>query len=231
MLPLKTALRGPRPLARARCASHLPSSVRSLSLRTGLAPRSASISPAAVGGALPLAAARSLHASTARRKEDKKWINPSSEGAGAAEKGQDDAGKSADSEKTSGDGASTPKDAVEEAEVGREKEGETRSARSVGHGSGSEGAEGPQSNGAPASAGSSSSSGSGSGSGSAGAPGDAPPSNKPGKEVAKVSIPEVYPQVLALPITRRPLFPGTSRPTPSARLSDPPHRSQAFTRP
>jgi Lon-like ATP-dependent protease len=33
-----------------------------------------------------------------------------------------------------------------------------------------------------------------------------PPSS--GKEIAKPSIPEVYPQVLALPITRRPLFPG-----------------------
>ncbi|KAL1408196.1 ATP-dependent Lon protease pim1 [Vanrija albida] len=29
-----------------------------------------------------------------------------------------------------------------------------------------------------------------------------------GKEIAKPSIPEIYPQVLALPITRRPLFPG-----------------------
>jgi hypothetical protein len=35
-----------------------------------------------------------------------------------------------------------------------------------------------------------------------------PPPPKTGKEVAKVSIPDEYPQVLALPITRRPLFPG-----------------------
>lgn len=35
-----------------------------------------------------------------------------------------------------------------------------------------------------------------------------PPGGKGGKEIAKPSIPEVYPQVLALPITRRPLFPG-----------------------
>jgi Lon-like ATP-dependent protease len=34
---------------------------------------------------------------------------------------------------------------------------------------------------------------------------------KESKEVAKPSIPEVYPQVLALPITRRPLFPGELR--------------------
>ncbi len=33
-----------------------------------------------------------------------------------------------------------------------------------------------------------------------------PPSS--GKEITKPSIPEIYPQVLALPITRRPLFPG-----------------------
>lgn len=39
--------------------------------------------------------------------------------------------------------------------------------------------------------------------------GDAPPpKTTTGKEVAKVSIPDEYPQVLALPITRRPLFPG-----------------------
>lgn len=32
--------------------------------------------------------------------------------------------------------------------------------------------------------------------------------SKSSKEIAKPSIPEIYPQVLALPITRRPLFPG-----------------------
>jgi Lon-like ATP-dependent protease len=37
---------------------------------------------------------------------------------------------------------------------------------------------------------------------------DPPSPPKTGKEIAKPSIPEVYPQVLALPITRRPLFPG-----------------------
>lgn len=40
------------------------------------------------------------------------------------------------------------------------------------------------------------------------APPPPPPGGKGGKEIAKPSIPEVYPQVLALPITRRPLFPG-----------------------
>ena len=47
-----------------------------------------------------------------------------------------------------------------------------------------------------------------SGSGNGDAP---PPPPKTGKEVAKLSIPDEYPQVLALPITRRPLFPGESR--------------------
>lgn len=37
--------------------------------------------------------------------------------------------------------------------------------------------------------------------------GDAPPSNN-NNSISKRSVPEVYPQVLALPITRRPLFPG-----------------------
>ncbi|TFK31166.1 ATP-dependent protease La domain-containing protein, partial [Crucibulum laeve] len=38
-------------------------------------------------------------------------------------------------------------------------------------------------------------------------PADAPPASTPGS-IAKQSVPEVYPQVLALPIARRPLFPG-----------------------
>ena len=33
-------------------------------------------------------------------------------------------------------------------------------------------------------------------------------SSKPTNAITKLSIPEIYPQVLALPITRRPLFPG-----------------------
>jgi Lon-like ATP-dependent protease len=55
-------------------------------------------------------------------------------------------------------------------------------------------------------------------SGASSTPSETPPSssapsspsspNKTGREIAKPSIPEVYPQVLALPITRRPLFPG-----------------------
>lgn len=32
--------------------------------------------------------------------------------------------------------------------------------------------------------------------------------SKPNTAITKLSIPEIYPQVLALPITRRPLFPG-----------------------
>ncbi|KAG6910263.1 ATP-dependent Lon protease pim1 [Tephrocybe rancida] len=40
-------------------------------------------------------------------------------------------------------------------------------------------------------------------------PPPAPPSSKPAAgSIAKQSVPEVYPQVLALPIARRPLFPG-----------------------
>ncbi|KAG6877163.1 ATP-dependent Lon protease pim1 [Termitomyces sp. T159_Od127] len=35
-----------------------------------------------------------------------------------------------------------------------------------------------------------------------------PPSRPPSGSIAKQSVPEVYPQVLALPIARRPLFPG-----------------------
>lgn len=44
-----------------------------------------------------------------------------------------------------------------------------------------------------------------------GQPPPPPPGGKNGgasKEIAKPTVPEVYPQVLALPITRRPLFPG-----------------------
>ena len=62
-------------------------------------------------------------------------------------------------------------------------------------------------NGASSSGGNSGNNGNSGNSGNNGDGGDAPPP-KTGKEVAKVSIPDEYPQVLALPITRRPLFPG-----------------------
>jgi len=43
-------------------------------------------------------------------------------------------------------------------------------------------------------------------------PPDSPPPSSPSpttqSSIAKQSVPEIYPQVLALPIARRPLFPG-----------------------
>lgn len=60
------------------------------------------------------------------------------------------------------------------------------------------------------SAGSGSDSGSGSGSDGSDPPSPPPPDPpaQPQTSISKQSVPEVYPQVLALPIARRPLFPG-----------------------
>ena len=52
-----------------------------------------------------------------------------------------------------------------------------------------------------------SSSTAGDASSSASSPSNSPPPLAPGS-IAKQSVPEIYPQVLALPIARRPLFPG-----------------------
>jgi Lon-like ATP-dependent protease len=53
----------------------------------------------------------------------------------------------------------------------------------------------------------SSTTGDASSSSSASPPSNSPPPSTPGS-IAKQSVPEIYPQVLALPIARRPLFPG-----------------------
>ena len=65
----------------------------------------------------------------------------------------------------------------------------------------------PTENSDPSSSNSESPSSTGDSSSSASPPSNPPPPSTPGS-IAKQSVPEIYPQVLALPIARRPLFPG-----------------------
>lgn len=132
-------------------------------------------------------AARSLHSTRRLGKDNKKWLNHADE-EGEAKDDKDKDKKEVESKSDKEDEAESSKSASERAL--KEKES-TVSAESAGTGaSASASASAASSN--PSSSDSSSSS----------------PPPKTGKEIAKPSIPETYPQVLALPITRRPLFPG-----------------------
>jgi Lon-like ATP-dependent protease len=130
-------------------------------------------------------AARSLHSTSRLGKDNKKWLNHADE-EGEAKDDKDKDKKEVESKSDKEDEAESSKSASERAL--KEKES-TVTAESA--------------------AGGASASASGSGSASSNpSSSDSSTPPKTGKEIAKPSIPETYPQVLALPITRRPLFPG-----------------------
>ena len=160
--------------------------------------------------------ARGLHSTTGLLK-DKKWLNHADE-EGDAEAGdkkdqkdvkaktkeesevdvkKSEGGSVIGSGSGSGE-AESSKTASERAASSGLKDSTSKS--SIAADSSSSNGQASSSSSAPGSA-SAGSSGSGSGSDDS-----TPP--KTGREIAKPSIPETYPQVLALPITRRPLFPG-----------------------
>jgi Lon-like ATP-dependent protease len=123
--------------------------------------------------------------------KDKKWLNHADEEAETkdADKKEKDTDKEIESESKANEAESSKSAAERAVSEGKEKpkqvaEASASNASASASGSGSSSSD-------PSSSDSSSSS---------------PP--KTGKEIAKPSIPETYPQVLALPITRRPLFPG-----------------------
>ena len=134
---------------------------------------------------------RALHVSSSQLK-DKRWVNHTDE-AKAKEEEEKEA-------KTKGKSKEVEKDSIKEEkkEIKEEKESEGDAAESSKAAQDrAKAAEAAKSTSTASSAGSPSSS---NGSANAGASGS-------GKEIAKVNVPEVFPQVLALPITLRPLFP------------------------
>jgi Lon-like ATP-dependent protease len=217
MLPLRTALRGSQATSTR--------SIRSLSLTARLPIATSSSRPSSVA----LAASRSLHATSSKRKDEKKWINPSSlDGAkdgeqrdrrkdkGKGKQVEADEAASKSVEKDSGDGSSAPLDSAGQTVASSSRAPTDPSTKQDGKVASSSSSSSPSSSSPASSPPSSSSSASqppdnGGKSGKAATlphAGEENAQSKTSKEVAKVSIPEVYPQVLALPITRRPLFPG-----------------------
>jgi Lon-like ATP-dependent protease len=182
MIPIRSALRSSTTTSCWRCR---PTNLSIAQLPSTTRPLSYYLrpSPATIESRL---ASRGLH-STSRLGKDKKWLNDADEQAEAKDGDKKDEGKQVESsDKDNEAEAESSKSASERAAKESEKPtvaAESASASGSASGTGSSN---------PSSSDSSSS---------------APPP-KTGKEIAKPSIPETYPQVLALPITRRPLFPG-----------------------
>jgi Lon-like ATP-dependent protease len=184
MIPLRSALRSSTTTASCRrCRPTNLSIAQSLSSTT-TRPISHYLRPSAPTIESSIAA-RSLHSTSRLGKDNKKWLNHADE-EGEAKDDKDKDKKEVESKSDKEDEAESSKSASERAL--KEKES-TVTAESA--------------------AGGASASASGSGSASSNpSSSDSSTPPKTGKEIAKPSIPETYPQVLALPITRRPLFPG-----------------------
>ncbi|WVQ83020.1 ATP-dependent protease La [Cryptococcus sp. DSM 104549] len=150
-------------------------------------PRAVSPSYSRGGVGALVGGVRALHVS-ARSLKEKRWVNEAKpeeekeegegEGEGKKEEGKVDSSSEAESSKTAENRAKA--EAAKPSDVKAE---------------------------ASSSSSSSTPSASGSGSGSA-PPSDPPAPGSDSKEIAKPVIPEIYPQLLAIPITHRPLFPG-----------------------
>ncbi|WVR06448.1 ATP-dependent protease La [Kwoniella sp. DSM 27419] len=200
MLPIRAAVRSttcrqcrPTQLTRslATSSSHLPLSSRPLAHYIAQS-RSTDLAGTAQ---------RQLHSSVRHlEKEKKRWVNSAGDKDG--KEGKEGETKEDNKVKDTSSEAESSKAAEERAKAETAaKKNETSSSTTIKTSSSS--SSGSSSPAAPAS-----SSGSGSGSGGSGSgSGSGSDSNTP-KEIAKPVIPEVYPQVLAIPITHRPLFPG-----------------------
>ncbi|KAK8858689.1 ATP-dependent protease La [Kwoniella newhampshirensis] len=208
MLPIRTAVRSSscrrcrptqlvRSLATSTATLHSTSSVPSVSSRSISHYLERSGSRDLLSSTLQ-AQQRSLHSSS-RSPKEKRWVNsaePDGEGDGEGEgagEGEGEGKKQTSVEKDAKDSSAEAESskAAEErakAEAAKKTNELTTKASSSSFSPTASASSGPSSPG---------SSGSGSGT---------PPST--GKEIAKPIIPEVYPQVLAIPITHRPLFPG-----------------------
>lgn len=160
---------------------------------------------------------RGLHSTTGLLK-DKKWLNHADEEGEAeaeAEGSKDQKDVEAKGKKSQVEGKQGESGSVIGTGSGEAESSKTASERAASEGikdstsksTSSITAESSSSNGQASSSSASAPAGAASGSGSGSGSDDSTPP-KTGREIAKPSIPETYPQVLALPITRRPLFPG-----------------------
>ncbi|OCF39251.1 ATP-dependent protease La [Kwoniella heveanensis CBS 569] len=234
MLPIRSAVRSTPASAAAKaiatCRRCRPTLSSTLSLTRSLATTSSpssssrplthylnrSRSNAVLVSSVQLQSSRSLHSSSrSLEKERKRWVNSAGEKGQGKTDGEDGEGESQkkeidESSKEDKDGKSVEdsgnaaesskaaeKRAQAEAEAALKKDDSSSSSTAKTSASSSSGSGSSNPLAPPSTPPSSSGSGSGSG----------PDSNTP-KEIAKPVIPEIYPQVLAVPITHRPLFPG-----------------------
>lgn len=179
MLPFRTAA---RTTVHRRAASSVSSPLRA-TLSTSVAGPSRTAREYIARHQRSSAVSRSLHTTPVWAKDNKRWVN-STLNEGEEEPKEDKEGKELKEEEAKKEA----EEAVEEVKESK-KRGDEAKAKSTT-------AAPPESSSKDAASGSSGSSS-----------GPSSPGPK-GKEIAKPSIPESYPQVLALPITRRPLFPG-----------------------
>lgn len=179
MLPFRTAA---RTTVHRRAASSVSSPLRA-TLSTSVAGPSRTAKEYIARHQRSSIVSRSLHTTPVWAKDNKRWVNSTLK-EGEEEPKEDKEGKEVKEEEAKKEA----EEAVEEVKES-EKRGDEAKAKSTT-------AAPPESSSKDAASGSSGSSS-----------GPSSPGPK-GKEIAKPSIPESYPQVLALPITRRPLFPG-----------------------
>ncbi|KAF4615751.1 hypothetical protein D9613_012421 [Agrocybe pediades] len=123
-----------------------------------------------------------------------RWVNPKSEQPVGVPKSQEENGEGEGGDSEGGKGVDRGNEGSEEVDKdssshSRDPTSSTSSSSSSSPTSSSDGTDSPSDSAPPSSSSSSS-----------------PPSNP--NSIAKQSVPEIYPQVLALPIARRPLFPG-----------------------
>ncbi|KAK6908069.1 ATP-dependent protease La [Kwoniella mangroviensis CBS 10435] len=212
MLPIRAAVRSSSSQRCGIATSSRPTHLtRSLSLATRPLPKSKSLShyievSRSRDGVLHQ---RGIHSSS-RLMEKKRWVNPASENDKdkGKEKEKKEEGKKGSEEVEAK--TQPEKEGVKETEVEQKKEiekdgsGEAESSKTAEERAKKESSSSSSSTARSSASGSSSSSNNpfslpGSSSGSGGGS---------GKEIVKPNIPETYPQVLAVPITHRPLFPG-----------------------
>ena len=189
MLPIRSST-----LRRGRVTPLISSLSRSIAGPSTSTPRRLPSSVSSIAATAPLVQSRQLHTSASLFK-DKRWVNSAAEDEGKKTK----KGKESKSVSQAQDDSAEVKEGASEssAETTKSAEDETRPAEAK-----SEAKEAKVEASSASSGASSTSSPGGNGNGNGNGDG-----KSSGKEIAKLNIPEVYPQILALPITLRPLFP------------------------
>lgn len=142
---------------------------------------------------------RALHVSTSQLK-DKRWVNAAAEEE-EAKKAEEEEGK----KNKDGEEAVKSEEKKSPEEQGKKGEGEAAESSKAAQDRASKAAESSKSVTAESTSSTMTSASTSSSSASSADSGSSAPST--GREIAKVNVPDVFPRVLALPITLRPLFP------------------------